>query len=833
MLRQVVQDQKASVSGTNVAISCASSASTLQIANASNTKYSWGLKFRMSNKTATFPCVIFGKTSTKYPLQLRVETNGVIRAAAYDGTNNPVATSNKLVTDYQWHTAVGVRDGSSISLFLDGVFVATTTATLGSMSEASSVLVGGNTFVGNIKNAFVTLNAMTAEEVANYHAFDKLLGNNLIEYRLNEGAGTTAYDSSGNGNSGAITNFSWSVDTPTKKRKTINDNLAYNGDFEYAPPFVAATTTQYRTINGTAAGAGGAENIFGWGIAAITGSASAQYDNGALKLSTTATGSKIDVKYLSNNSYKFPFIPLLPNTSYTLTGRIKTSLISGGATTGARLQALALNSSMTTVNTYTAVNGLVSTTGWTEYKVTFTTSSSARYLDIALSVVGNDGASTLIMDAWFDDIVVKLTAPSGRLVTSDTKSSLLLDAGKALNTNMLMGTTFSAAFWVKPTGFGLYNSLFMATGGNQQLNFARDNSSKQYYLYVITDSVADIVMTLPNNQIPIHLWSRIVITATSNNIKCYLNGVLVGTNTAKTIKSPTGTIRLGETNTSPTGFSDFILENGVLWTQEQVTADYLAGNGASSPTARLPLDEGVGAVAYDKSGNGNNGTITSGSSWTRDTPRKKRTTVNDNMIYNGDFSIAPPTNVPQTSAYKWLDGTAAGKIVNGTNVSNDRVPGIYFWDIQSSGAIMIDTTNKFNGKNSLKVSTTATNAYVITSLGDFNRDDYIPVLPNTSYTYSFWMKTNYVSGDGVSGAYIDFVRLTGARGGSSVLRSTTVKTTTDWTQYTGTFTTASDRRYIVVRPTVEGSTGTATLIMDAWFADIQLRPTTAITRTAA
>ena len=89
------------------------------------------------------------------------------------------------------------------------------------------------------------------------------------------------------------------------------------------------------------------------------------------------------------------------------------------------------------------------------------------------------------------------------------------------------------------------------------------------------------------------------------------------------------------------------------------------------------------------------------------------------------------------------------------------------------------------------------------------------------------MKTNYVSGDSDDGAYIQFTDRNDSNGTSlTSTTSTKVKTTTDWTQYTGTFTTNVGANCLDVLMFVKGNSGTATLIMDAWFDDIYLAPTT-------
>jgi hypothetical protein len=94
------------------------------------------------------------------------------------------------------------------------------------------------------------------------------------------------------------------------------------------------------------------------------------------------------------------------------------------------------------------------------------------------------------------------------------------------------------------------------------------------------------------------------------------------------------------------------------------------------------------------------------------------------------------------------------------------------------------------------------------------------------------MKTNYVSGDATNGARLTFASV-GNTGGSVLVTTNdiSVKTTTDWTQYSGTFTTDANSYYIRVSPRIYGHQGTATLIMDAWFDDVELFEAGTVSRT--
>lgn len=212
---------------------------------------------------------------------------------------------------------------------------------------------------------------------------------------------------------------------------------------------------------------------------------------------------------------------------------------------------------------------------------------------------------------------------------------------------------------------------------------------------------------------------------------------------------------------------------------------------------------------------------------------EQRTPVNGNLIRNGDFKYTPPFTAVQTSS-GFIDGTAAGSATNKT----------FGWRMDGNGprACRFDTTTTYNGLPSLKLSTTGVGtayieAFTIATAGTATSyfGKFIPVLPSTSYTLSFFMKTQYVSGNSNNGATVTLILSTGAGTDDPApdYNTTYVKTTTDWTRYTLTITTSDTTRYIQVNPHIYGHTGTGNLIMDAWFADIQLKPTTPETRQTA
>lgn len=214
-------------------------------------------------------------------------------------------------------------------------------------------------------------------------------------------------------------------------------------------------------------------------------------------------------------------------------------------------------------------------------------------------------------------------------------------------------------------------------------------------------------------------------------------------------------------------------------------------------------------------------------------PRINASEYNLLKKFNPYFENAPTFTAATNVTARWLDGTAAG---------SQAADSAWKWGIVSgttSGtyAAQFDNTVSHSGTYSLKVSTlaSASAAEVGTcraiSLPELLRNG-IPVSGSTSYTARVWMKTNYVSGSSTNGAFINLNERNVSAGGAINNQSTKITATTDWTQYTLTFTTASATRFIVPRCAMSGTGGSANLVMDAWFDEFELFPTALMSRLA-
>lgn len=196
-------------------------------------------------------------------------------------------------------------------------------------------------------------------------------------------------------------------------RRSINPNLIFNGNFEIAPPFTAATTTAATWVNGLAAGSAAFKEC-GWGIpsGSIAASAAVQFDTAekysgdySLKLSTLNSSGAITVaNYRALDNLVLP--PILPSTAYTLTARVKTN---NAAAAGAFIDFRQINSSLGTIST-TSSTKLAGTNDWTQLSVALTSSASAAFavVFLRLNVTGN------VSDAWFDEVTLSTTVSPTR-----------------------------------------------------------------------------------------------------------------------------------------------------------------------------------------------------------------------------------------------------------------------------------------------------------------------------------------------------------------------------------------------------------------------------------
>lgn len=410
--------------------------------------------------------------------------------------------------------------------------------------------------------------------------------------------------------------------------------------------------------------------------------------------------------------------------------------------------------------------------------------------------------------------------------------------GGSFNLNTDGWTGFAASFWIKQVSIFAVDTIDRAGAFTDRIVQYKSDSTMRFALAKAATNI-DITTT---KKYPLGLWHHVVCTYDGVNAAIYVDGAL-------DYSFPyTGPLLSGNVNPwfiTNGGSHNNTISALRIWNRglsaQEVTDIYTTGMASSNGLQfHAQFNDGAGAIAYDASGNGNNVTLnTVVGSYVTDVPYMRRAPINRNLIVNGDFEFAPPaaTNVLSGGAVnfgpagKYLDGTANGSSTNP----------IFGWHAHSGGASQagFDYTVKYKGNCSLKLSTLGTGQYAEVSFNypdakaieRYNGTSFIPVLPSTPYTLTYWLKTNYVSGDSNNGAFINIMQSTGQGVATNATASPAVKTTTDWTQYTVNFTTSGTAAFINPQLRIYGHTGTATLVMDAWFDDVILMPTTPTSRT--
>ena len=319
-------------------------------------------------------------------------------------------------------------------IYVNGKYVASQTMTAGSITWADSATVyvlGSNSthsaefFAGLQKTVILHKILPTPQQIIDLHF------NNVVPYKddpsvlvlnlkLNEGAGTIAYDSSGNDNNATISGATWSADVPSKAREVIGGNLVKNGDFSYVPPGTTLTSQNWIDNNGGNVSLQTAK-LFRWILVRFAGTAGAIFENrngvNTLKVSTLDTAGRAAARSATGGGTGLGtelnlYISVKPNTTYTLSGYMETVNV---ATNGASIRAVHYNSQLVRgISTSITISGTTSRTGYTN---TFTTPSTTRFILIELA---NDIAGN-VSDAWFSDIsLTETTLPTRTATTTRT-----------------------------------------------------------------------------------------------------------------------------------------------------------------------------------------------------------------------------------------------------------------------------------------------------------------------------------------------------------------------------------------------------------------------------
>lgn len=308
-----------------------------------------------------------------------------------------------------FHVAATLEiSGSNLigKIYVDGVL-------WGSATKTRDVRACSRFFIANSTNIRTTLwsaydRVLTQDEIKTSIQSGNSPSGAKIVWNRNEGAGNINYDSSGNGSNGTAGTLTWYADSPGGQRKIVGGNMVPNGDFEL--PISPSVDDVSRTTDGQVGG-GYTDAAPTWYAFGTAGGWAAEMDtaekySGRRSLKLSLTNTTHTVQAIKGDDAR-GIIPVLPNTSYTLTGRIKTTNVPSN---GAYIDAVEYTGANTYVGPSTSTSKLTGTNGWTLVTATFITGTTTRrvYIYPRIAVQGN------VCDAWFDEITLTKTTPTVR-----------------------------------------------------------------------------------------------------------------------------------------------------------------------------------------------------------------------------------------------------------------------------------------------------------------------------------------------------------------------------------------------------------------------------------
>ena len=556
-------------------------------------------------KTTAAGGTILGSYTNTGDIYWQFENSGghpqLLYKVTQGGATQSILGTGKLIDDGAWHHVAGIRDGSTLYTYVDGVLDNTATGKLTtSINPVNPTNIGNSTtpanyFTGTIDEVKLYHYALTADEIKlDYNRGSALvmgsLGDNssyqkqaanqeycvpgdttscvtpLAEWKFDEGTGTTAFDSTGNGVKGTLVNSpAWIAG---KQGKALN----FNGSNSYV-----TTTDQDALFNGITT----AMTISTW-VKPAAGSLSARRDiiqrAGAVGSINGATASKDIWWFNLQNSGKMNFYmggitgayvettTAISDSVWTyltvtydgsnirfyINGKLdKTSAASGTVQTGDN--GVGIGGNLSGVSPATVFSGgidMLRVWGYArspaqisydynrggpvaQYKFDECTGATAY----DASGNGNNGTITVgasgsqtstgtcgtstTTEAWNNGTTGKRNASINLDGNDDYVST---SAFSPLATAAVTTTKASWGGWFYPTSSAASLTLMEKA---TEFRLTTDSSSKPvcsiYYSAAFNDATAgSTVLTLS-------AWNHVMCTYDGANIKTYLNGVLVGT----------------------------------------------------------------------------------------------------------------------------------------------------------------------------------------------------------------------------------------------------------------------------------------------------------------
>lgn len=194
----------------------------VQIASGVVTAYPFTLAVRLKDISAIGQLteLSFASQTDVYYTTLNRADPAITRLTARNTTAQNTDETGTNTNDGNWHTVVAVFENATTrTLYVDsktGIADNTTSVlfnggvshfTVGSTFRSSTI---ANTITGKLRDVRIYSRALSSSEASVFYSEGTVSSSNLeLWWKLDEGTGTTATDSSGNGRNGSITGATW------------------------------------------------------------------------------------------------------------------------------------------------------------------------------------------------------------------------------------------------------------------------------------------------------------------------------------------------------------------------------------------------------------------------------------------------------------------------------------------------------------------------------------------------------------------------------------------------------------------------------------------------
>jgi RHS repeat-associated protein len=588
-----------------------------------------------------------------------------------------------------WHHVAAVYDGTTRSVYLDGVRIGSDTPGTHT-ATAENLVLGRDCFTsyfhGTIDELSVWRGARTPGEVA--RDSESILNPSSLAawWSFSENGGTVAHDGSGNGNHGTLQGGTFNgvaleLDGVDDLVTVANLTGIPEGDQPYT---IAASVTPFEM---------GARGIVGWGVYGV--------NNGANALRLTDSGV---MNYWWENDLSVAAVP--GTVAVTYDGKTRSIYVNG---------VLVDSDTPTSPHAVTPQGFTIGRTCVSEYfkghidevaiwrralsaNEVYTAFGEANRPQLAARWTFDEGSGTTLYDSSGNGNhgtisgATRVAGKQGKALRFDGIDDLVSVATMAgIPTN---DQTFSITAWIKPetmkeggiVGWGVFTSLGRATGLKLSVGGLIDTWG--------LDDLDVPTSTLTGG------WHHVAVTFDGiyRMHTIYLDGAPIAYEVPSTTHNAQSTnLKIGRT-TDRMGVNEFFkgaIDEVAIWrgtlSREEILYQYQQLNkNLPDLAARWTFDEGSGTTVRDSSGNGNNGRI-NGATWAPGILRNalRFDGVDDYVGFDECFAL-PDGDIPYTIEAWIKPEPAEGShyIVMWGDPNFNRMNSLNYGDNTGSGSIL-------------------------------------------------------------------------------------------------------------------------------------------------